>query len=682
MKKLFLFAVLTTLVGLAEAQQTTVRAPENTSVLQGDETQRALPSLFQPRPTGRENTAPTNRVIVDQLTTQLLQRSSLFEVGKMANIYGMMAETQSQITYDPRNNRVAVIFRGNDRASVGESDGNTLYIRYSDDGGQSWSAIGDNVSSTNQPRYPTISCVPKSDGSTTFASLWGQISQNGDGTLAWRVHGVSNQRNNMNPLYAQFPAPPPSWDLPYTSVLDQSTGDLYTMALAVDPANGASTGEFYFFKSTDGGASWAADLSTPCWSADIVPDGFFASQLRFDISPDGSTFVVAFQLAFEYEPDQALQVDDRHEIAWRVSTDKGRTWGDLQRIKPSEIPNTPQPLNADCKMSVDFDMIVSKENKPHFLTILSSDFNPFGLDRPTDTTIALNSGDSTFACEVVEMEQGWRIIPIGPARRIRINRVAFTSASSSAEPYRIHCEPKWARTWAGDKLFAKWISPFYSWRVSVVAGTPTLFQDTLAQVYVNGRHVDSRGIHPYHHPWNFADASANTLEMDSVMRYTGDFLSLFEEDATFGAKFTKIAKYASVDGQCFVLTPEFGVGERRDDDAVFSDQTVWFVQNLRVPVILDVELLDPTPGSFHLAQNYPNPFNPSTKIHFTLSSAGQTTLRVFNLLGQQVATLVDAQLTAGTHTVNFDTRSLPGGVYIYRLESGNRSMAQKMMLSK
>jgi hypothetical protein len=682
MKNLLLFAVLTTLVGLAEAQQTTVRAPENTSALKSGETHRALPSLFQPITSIQENEFPANRVIPERRTTKQLRSSSLFEVGKMANIYAMMVQTQSQITYDPRSNSVAVIFRGNDRASVGESDGNTLYICYSDDGGQTWSAIGDNVSNTNQPRYPTISSVPKSDGSTTFASLWGQISQNGDGTLAWSMRGVSNQRNTSNPLYSQFPAPPPGWDLPHTPVLDQSTGNLYTLALAVDPANGASTGEYYFLKSTDSGVSWAADLSTPCWSSDIVPNGYFASQLRFDISPDGSTFVVAVQLAFEYEPNQALQVDDRHEIAWRVSTDKGRTWGNLQRIKPSEIPNKPQPLNSDCKMSVDFDLIISKENTPHFLTILSSDFNPFGLDRPTDTTISLNSGDSTFACEVVEMEQGWRIFPIGPARRIRINRVSFTSASSASLPYSIHCEPKWARTWTGDKLFAKWISPFYSWRVSIVAGTPTLFQDTLAQVYVNGRHVDSRGMNPYHHKWNFADASANTLEMDSVMRYTGDFLSLFEEDATFGAKFTKIAKYASDDGQVFVITPEFGVGERRDDDAVFSDQRVWFVQNLQIPVTLAVELLDATPGSFNLEQNYPNPFNPSTQIRFTLPAAGQTMLRVFNVLGQQVATLANAHLAAGTHSVTFDARSLPSGVYMYRLESGSMSISKKMMLSK
>jgi len=88
------------------------------------------------------------------------------------------------------------------------------------------------------------------------------------------------------------------------------------------------------------------------------------------------------------------------------------------------------------------------------------------------------------------------------------------------------------------------------------------------------------------------------------------------------------------------------------------------------------------PSVFSLGQNYPNPFNPSTNITFALPKNGRVTLKVFNTLGQQVATLVDGDYFAGTHEVNFDASSLSSGVYIYTLSSGDFLAAKKMILLK
>jgi len=88
------------------------------------------------------------------------------------------------------------------------------------------------------------------------------------------------------------------------------------------------------------------------------------------------------------------------------------------------------------------------------------------------------------------------------------------------------------------------------------------------------------------------------------------------------------------------------------------------------------------PVVYSLSQNYPNPFNPSTKIEFALPKQSTVTLKVFNILGQEVATLVNSTLASGNHTVNFDARTLASGLYFYRLEAGTFTSIKKMMLLK
>lgn len=101
--------------------------------------------------------------------------------------------------------------------------------------------------------------------------------------------------------------------------------------------------------------------------------------------------------------------------------------------------------------------------------------------------------------------------------------------------------------------------------------------------------------------------------------------------------------------------------------------------------VVEVEII--TPATFNLDQNYPNPFNPSTAITFSLAVDSKVILKVFNVLGQEVATLVNQDLVQGVHTYKFNSTNINSGVYFYKIEAkgvnGNEfSAVKKMILTK
>ncbi len=88
------------------------------------------------------------------------------------------------------------------------------------------------------------------------------------------------------------------------------------------------------------------------------------------------------------------------------------------------------------------------------------------------------------------------------------------------------------------------------------------------------------------------------------------------------------------------------------------------------------------PEEFNLFQNYPNPFNPSTKIKFRISESGFVALKVYDVLGREVKTLINKNMQPGNYEVIFDGKNLPSGMYIYRIELNGISLNKKMLLLK
>lgn len=159
---------------------------------------------------------------------------------------------------------------------------------------------------------------------------------------------------------------------------------------------------------------------------------------------------------------------------------------------------------------------------------------------------------------------------------------------------------------------------------------------------------------------------------------------LLEDGTVFDDWHSKIEYTATETGTHYVLVlsqdtqiPPLDPGESRWRDPARAEY------KLRVTVQGSVAAEDEgVPETYELAQNYPNPFNPATTIQYALPLAGKVRLAVYNLLGQQVATLVDGPQAAGRYTVPFDASHLASGVYFYRLEATNFVDVKKMLLVK
>jgi hypothetical protein len=89
-----------------------------------------------------------------------------------------------------------------------------------------------------------------------------------------------------------------------------------------------------------------------------------------------------------------------------------------------------------------------------------------------------------------------------------------------------------------------------------------------------------------------------------------------------------------------------------------------------------------TPQQIELLQNYPNPFNPNTRITYALPESEFVTLKVYDILGKEIATLANEYRTQGTYHVNFDASGFSGGTYFYRLQVGRNVQTKRMILSK
>jgi hypothetical protein len=170
------------------------------------------------------------------------------------------------------------------------------------------------------------------------------------------------------------------------------------------------------------------------------------------------------------------------------------------------------------------------------------------------------------------------------------------------------------------------------------------------------------------------------MEFAAMPCVKGRFFSAsgIPEDSAFTV-FSELAGKFPVGGVGGYIDGNFLLSATRIDQNMANGDIYWlFIPNSSTGVNEGKASLNP--GTFSLFQNYPNPFNPQTTIGYSLSHRSQVTLAIFNTLGQQVATLVNGDIDAGYHSVQFDGSNLASGIYYYRLHAGTFVETRKLLL--
>jgi ligand-binding sensor domain-containing protein len=117
-----------------------------------------------------------------------------------------------------------------------------------------------------------------------------------------------------------------------------------------------------------------------------------------------------------------------------------------------------------------------------------------------------------------------------------------------------------------------------------------------------------------------------------------------------------------------------------DGSTVYLATAAGVVWKRSLSEVTSVQNYTAMPERFSLSQNFPNPFNPETKIRFQLKENGWTTLKIYDLVGREVTSLIDQQLSAGTYEVTFNARAISSGVYLYRLQTKEHSESRRMIV--
>jgi hypothetical protein len=368
------------------------------------------------------------------------------------------------------------------------------------------------------------------------------------------------------------------------------------------------------------------EIDDPNWASAAFTDG--GNITMGGVSHNGTQYYGVFGTFPDPDPNNPINFG--WYPGYSTSTDDGATWSAWTVVDPRQVPGLEDfdqlydYIVGDAFVSFCGDINVDANGYVHFVTAL------------TDTNTANNA-----IVEIYETANGWKgnvianglldgSFDIGPGlgQMGPSPYIAFDSSGTV-----MACQ--WVN---GLSAAMPWCDTYFSYRTMTGA-------DTMWSTPVNLTNSDSINNDCTHLAPTLATVDANNFLAFSFFDY--------QDGATGPYTDTTLTTNFWIAAVPFNTTPPNGVKD--------NSKTVY---------------------SFNLAQNYPNPFNPTTKISYTIPERNNVSLKIYDMLGREVATLVNTTKEAGNYEVNFNASNLASGLYIYKLTAGNFVSTKKMMLLK
>jgi len=547
-------------------------------------------------------------------------------VDEMANAFGPANNQVTPLEFDPGTGALAVIHRG--AAPYGTSG--QLWYNVSLDGGVTWHRVGE-LSSGQTPnlRYPNIT-LRNPQGSSDTNQVWVPYAApnlRNAGAFGGITYGVD--------LFGQNAA---------LSDFDDGPGGLFefTANLSIWSSSGSDSTIFWATRRGGGSNEWylwrTTDYTTidrgtpPTWmNANFInPFSYIGG-----VSRNAKSF---FNVISIFVGDTNIV----ENFGYSVSSDGGVTWSGWTRPQPSWVEASGLTYFYDLLSfyrgtgnfaSYPIEAALDANERMHYFAVVVD--SPWTLQDPRhilEVHQTATGWDHKWIVQDMNENTGMMYLSADPATGALDQTYHALSPSVSPD---------------GQVMTLVWLD----------AASPTS-ADTLPDIWFSWRRIDGAN-------WSTPVNLTETPGFQEILLHAAPVL-----------------RSNGADSYTLFLGRSYQTGITTYPPESIAPTTFFVGSHTFTASPSSVGDEPGTPAGFHLSQNYPNPFNPATTIEYTVKPTGPVSIKVFNMLGQDVATLVNGNVGAGTYQVTFDGASLPSGVYMYRMQAGNYSESRKMVLLK
>ncbi len=550
-------------------------------------------------------------------------------VDTMSNTFGPASGTLNPVAFDPISSVLAVIHRGN--ANTYALGSGELWWNTSQDIGMSWvrsqTSVQNGITNTILARYPSMTIFNPS-GSSNFADILGAFSwpELNDNPVEFRYLGLGVTLGMEISAFAEinFDAPQKGSNVP------TFTDDVYVYWVT----DNAENNSLQLFRTQD--FAVVEEINPPTWNDTMFVNG--------NIAMGGVAYngVLYYGLTASFLPEIGL---GGWEVGYSKSTDNGSTWSDWFIPDWHLISGFEQYeelwdwLKGDGFISYAGDIQVDKDGLVHMIA---------GL---TDLADSSDDQGDNIIVEFFETSEGvWDIKIVAP--QSEVHDTSFYTTPGDQDPSVGQNGPSFM-------IATNWDRDFFT--VTYDIGSPET-GDTLCDIYARTRALTD------------ADWSKRTnLTETNTMNENGSHLAPYLATVNDGTNITDFA--------FSMFWYEAGNTDYLINNVNPSVVYIAPIMVRQTPIV-SVEDDATNPLSYALEQNYPNPFNPSTSIKYSLAERSVVSLKVYDILGNEVATLVNTTQDVGSYDINFDAANLASGLYVYTLKAGSFTSTKKMMLLK